>query len=504
MSSTGKIVSFNKNENSPPVQNKAVKFIGLTIVGLALFGLLFSSVFSGVNIFGRSELSFGRFGDKKIVYQYNNSFGQGVNNSMQEYEGQTDMTDEYYGFIRRMVWQQEFSNAALRAAMMYELEQAGYMPSSRAVDRRVVSTFQTDGRFDADQYKSLSAANKASLRDNLREQAVLETWYGDVLDSLYRSDASLDFLGTMKAEVKTYNYITLPFDSYPEDDVIQYGRDNIKLFQSMALSRITSKDETAAREVLDLYSERRQEIDAFAELAKEYSTDSYKEDGGVMGDTARHTLLEIIAEEDADAVFALAVGDTAGPFDTDYGWIIFHADGEAVDADPEASAEDIRAYMLRNEVGMIEDSLLARASELREKALSTGAFRRTAEADGLEVKTTEPFPFNFGGDALLGDSPEKSDDAQLTGTASSEEFWEGIAALKDVNDISAPIVLSNAIGLFSLASTETRETEDYWDRIVEYETATSLQADYEALVLAEDSKLFVDNFSETYNSIFNP
>ena len=84
--------------------NRVLKFIGLGIVGLAVLGLIFSSVFSGRS--GASnQLVFGTYGDRDIVYTYNNSFGQAVENAMSNYNTGVDQDNQFYTFIRYMAWQ---------------------------------------------------------------------------------------------------------------------------------------------------------------------------------------------------------------------------------------------------------------------------------------------------------------------------------------------------------------------------------------------------------------
>ena len=500
---SSKVVPF-KGEKKPPARGSVLKYIGLLIVGLAVVGLVFSSLFTGISGFGSGEWVFGRYGNKDIAYTYNNSFGLAVSNRMAEQDANNDQNGQLFGFIRRMVWQEEFSNAAVRTAIAYHLEESGYAPSSRAIDLQVIQSesFQSNGRFDENKYRETSAALKAAYRDSFREYIALNTWSEDALDSLYRSDAQLEFLDEMRATLRTYDYIALPFSGYPAEEVLEYARENAELFRILPVSRITVEDERIAEEVVGLFNERREEIDAFAALAQEYSTDSYKEEGGSMGPTAYHSLLETMSAEEVDTVFALASGEIAGPYNTEYGWVVFHADGNPTEVDFEAAVDDVRGYMLQNEVGMIEDSLLAKAAKLREAAVSSESFRDAMEAEGFEVSTTVPFPFNYGGDSLLGDSPEKTGDTLLSGTTSSEGFWSGIAPLEGLGEISQPIVLSEAIGLFSLASTETQEKSEYWNEAVSAQTNNSIAEEFQKIVLSEDSKYFVDRFSETYDKIF--
>ena len=133
---------------------------------------------------------------------------------------------------------------------------------------------------------------------------------------------------------------------------------------------------------MSLLEERRQEIQSFGEVAREYSEDAYKDEGGSMGSTEYHRLTELMSTTDVDTIFELEPGEIAGPFDTEYGWMIVKVDGEIEKSDPEDTVEDVRSYMLQNEVGIIEDSILARAELLRTIANSGESFRETMRTEG--------------------------------------------------------------------------------------------------------------------------
>ncbi len=501
MSSNKKVIPFKKGA-APREGSGFLKYTGLAIVALAVIGLLFSSLFSGISGFGSGDLVFGRYGDKSIVYNYNNSFGRSVISRMEE--GGNDQEGQYFDLLRRMIWQQEFSNAVVRTAIAYHLEEVGYVPSTQIVDLEIIrdSSFQTENRFDEEKYNNASASTKNNLRESLRENIALNTWTEDSILSLKRSDAQLDFLNSLKETVRSYDYIVLPYSDYPDEDVIAYAGENEQLFRTRPISRITVEDEETAREIVSLFNEKRQDIDAFATLAREYSTDSFGEEGGGMGSTEYYKILELISAENTDTVFALDVGEIGGPFESEYGWIVFHTDGEIKEADPEEIVDEVRSYMLRNEVGIIEDTLLARAERYRDKAISADSFQEAMSAEGIEVKSTEPFPFNYGGDVLLGNSPERTDDPALAGTTSSEDFWNNIVSLEQEGDITQPIVLSEAIGLFTLVKTETQERPETWNDTVDIELNNTVVEQFQSIILAEDSKLFDDNFSKTYDKIY--
>jgi len=499
MSSNNKFQS----EKKPGSQNSVLKYIGVFIVGLALVGLIFSSIFSGAGG-GSNQLVFGQYGNRDIVYRYDNSFGQAVETEMAKYRSSVDQENQFFSFVRFMAWQQAFNSIVVNTAISYHLDESGYDVSSRAVDRRIVEfgPFRTNGQFDENVYRNASATQKTAVREQFEEQLTLETWSQDVLDSQFRSSEQMAFLETMRSETRTYDFVSVPFTEYPDEDVIAYARENMKLFTRLPVSRISLSNEETADEVRQKIDERKQEINSFSELAVEYSEDAYKDDGGNMGPTDYYRLAEILGSENTDEVFSLGVGDVAGPYETDYGWLIVKVDGPAEESDPVERLDIVKSYMLQNEVGMIEDAIIARVERVRVEALAADSFREAAQNVGYEVATTPAFPINYGGDTLLGATPESSGDPELSGTASSEEFWSKVAPLKRIGAVSEPVVLGGSVAVFSLASTEEAEPLSYWDSLVEYELVRSRQEDFQAAILSADSELFDNNFSESYDRIF--
>jgi hypothetical protein len=337
----------------------------------------------------------------------------------------------------------------------------------------------------------------------MREQLILMNWGQDVLDSQYHSAAQRDFLWKMRADQGSYEYISIPFSDFPDVKVMEYAKTNSKLFSKIPVSRITVPDEKTAGEIITTYEGRKQELSAFAELAAELSKDAYAKDGGSMGPTDYYQLSELLGDENTEVVFAAGVGDVVGPFSTDYGWMIVKIDGKPAESNPADRIDDVRAYMVQNEAGLIEDTLIARADELRIKSLAEGSFTAAMEKEGFEVLTTSLFPVNFAADSLVGGNPETSGNEILSGISSSDDFWESIVPLDQIGSISKPVVLNGSVALFALASRQNdTEVLSYWDALVDYEVSRSRQTDFRAGIVNPESQLFKDNFRTAYESIF--
>lgn len=482
--------------------NFVLKAIGLGIVGLALIGLVFSSVFSrGSNT--ANEIVFGSYGDRDIVYTYNNFFGNAVGHSLDNYNLNVNQDDQFYSFVHRLAWQEAYNSVVYLTAIEYYLDQSGYQPSSRAVDRRIIehNRYKTDGEFDERLYRSISSEVKDNDRELAKNQLSMSIWTEDILDSQYHSKAQLNFLWNMASQENSYDYVIIPFSEFPEQKVIEYGQENSDLFSTLPLSQITVGSEEEAKDLIARYGEKGETPESFALLAQEFSQDSYAEEAGSMGETDFHLIDGLIDRENADGVYKLKEGEIAGPFESDYGWVIFRADGAVSPLNPIERVQDIRAYMMENELDIVEDAILERANELRADANNANSFLSTMLNEGFEVKKTHSFPINYGADSLLGGGPEDSDDANLNGTSSSDEFWKSIVGLTKVGAISQPVVLNNAVGIFVQTSSNSKEKDDFWEEKAKSEIERSRQNNFSAAILNE-STLFDNQFSSTYDQTF--
>lgn len=131
-----------------------------------------------------------------------------------------------------------------------------------------------------------------------------------------------------------------------EDEMKSYFDENKDSFdqpEQVKASHILVKDEKPANEVKKKLSDG----EKFAELAKEYSTDTAsKEDGGDLGYFSK----EDMVQEFSDAAFDLNVNEISEPVKTEYGYhVIKVIDKKAAqDANYENSKEEIKQLLLEN------------------------------------------------------------------------------------------------------------------------------------------------------------
>lgn len=131
-----------------------------------------------------------------------------------------------------------------------------------------------------------------------------------------------------------------------EDEMKSYFDENKDSFdqpEQVKASHILVKDEKTANEVKKKLSDG----EKFADLAKEYSTDTAsKEDGGNLGYFSK----EDMVQEFSDAAFNLKADAISNPVKTEYGYHIIKVTDkkEAQDANYENSKDEIKQLLLEN------------------------------------------------------------------------------------------------------------------------------------------------------------
>jgi foldase protein PrsA len=177
------------------------------------------------------------------------------------------------------------------------------------------------------------------------ELQTIQDSYGDeeaFNEALASSGASLD---SVKENIKTYlltEKLLKDRISISDDQIKEYfeaNKDSFAQAEQVEASHILVEDEETAEEVKDKLADGGD----FAELAKEYSTDtSNAESGGELGFFAKG---EMVAEFDEKA-FAMKTGEISEPVKTEFGYHIINitdkkAAKEAVLEDHKEEVKDI-------------------------------------------------------------------------------------------------------------------------------------------------------------------
>jgi len=181
------------------------------------------------------------------------------------------------------------------------------------------------------------------LNNSVKE---LETYYGgkEALDK-YLTEQGMDraqFEALLRDQMiisKLYEEITANV-TVTDEEVKKYFEENQSLFElsspEIRASHILVDTEEEARKILN---ELKNGAD-FAELAKKYSKDPSKENGGDLGFFGKN----VMVEEFEKAAFDLEVGEISEPVKTDYGYHII----KVTDKRTELTFDDVKDYIKSN------------------------------------------------------------------------------------------------------------------------------------------------------------
>ena len=451
------------------------------------------------------SLVFGKYGKTPISFAQGNYFSQQVESINSMYRDSLG-TNSNVDFLRQLIWRSAFNQTVVRTAMLDEIDSAGAGVSSKKIDRAIVTSgmFDTNGSFDEEAYMNTSGSRMKEIRASIEEDLRVQIYYEDTLYNLKRSDKELDFLLSMGSPEKNFSYALYPYSSYPADKVAEYGKENARLFTKMNLNRITVNG--SEKDAIDILS-KLESGSNFDEVARNMSQDSYAENGGSLGEIAYYNLLTYLNREQADEVFGLSNGSMSGIISTDSSYYIFQSAGNAVEINTENTdaIAAIRAYMEREEVGLIEDYLIGQAEALAIVAQSSNLSTSAAE-QGIETGETGFIAPAYGNiPFIINSAGNKTGDSLLSAAAYSDDFFEKAFALKTEGDVSEPVILDRSIVLFSLIG-----EQDGFEYPEEYKTYVKSQLGSELNQYKEsaiqsvflESEKLKDNFNTTFNRIF--
>jgi len=503
----------NKSKTSNNSFVKQHKNIGMMIGSIAIL-ILTIVAFIFVPAMSQSgtssnELVFGSYGNSDIEYVAGNYFARQIEYINNIYRDSDALSDNVE-YKRQLVWQTAFNQAVIQKAMEEKLKQSGVIITDSQIDKAMVERgpFQVDGVFSEELYKNTSSTAKYEMRKQFNEELLREQYLSDVMYGSYRSDNLIDFIANIGSEEKSFNYAVFSADSIDDSFYTTYASANMDKFSKVSLNRITifSSEEDAAKVHGKIVNNEL----SFKEAAIAESKDSYAAEGGNAGDLYYYELLaDLETEETANSVFSLGDDEMTDVITTSYGWVIYQMVNSKTMADlsSEDTINDIKVYMSSNEKGLIEDYLVSSATEFSNSIDEDSSFNSHAISMNVVSGTTDYFPVNYGNNRMIPGSISSASqqNSAFSSAAFDELFLERLFSLKEVGDISDPLVLGNNVIVAQLIGTQEstkipEESMAYYKYQVESEIAGYMQSDLQNLILGSEE--FENNFVMTYAQIF--
>ncbi len=430
-----------------PAKEKRSHGLGITIFSAVILVVIIVTFIGAPVVSKASEqpgVTFGSYDGVSIDFVQGNLFSQQVEQLNRFYE-QFNQGGTNVEFQRQLVWRQAFEQTALQIGLKREAELAGIVVTDSEIDRQLVghSAYLKDGKFNEELYRMTSAADRFRYRQETKTSLLVQQYAGDKTQGALIADSTKTFVAQMAYPQRKFSFVTFSDADFPQTAVTDYAEKNKALFRTIDLSRITvTSSEGDAQKV---QAEAVKGEKAFTDLAKTYSKDSLAESGGALSVRHYYELkAEIAKAEDLDKVFALAKGAISPVIKNDKSWTIYRVNAPAAEADL-VNADTlavVRAYLGRNERGLVEDNLEAQA-----KAFSEGAkadFASAAKKLSKAVGTSEWVSLNFGNHDLFPSMTESSQDLVFQGLASNEDFFKK-AFRMPVGQVSDPILASPSV-----------------------------------------------------------
>jgi len=347
-----------------------------------------------------------------------------------------------------------FESSIIDIAMQNEIEKIGYAPPQFLVDKELVKYYLDDlNMYSTEKYQKTPANTrsvyKKTVETSIFSNRFIEDLFGNTTTKkggLKMSSYELNFIKDMSKKVREYKYISFTYDDYPNEEIKKYGMEKSNLFDKYDFSALVYQTKEEAEEVLKALKEGTKSFDvALGELETKRLTD----DLGKLERSEGSDMALLFPDDQAlSKVTSLKVGEISEVMESsDVLYMIFRCDGEVkkADFDDDDVIKKVFNKMKSEDKGKIEEYLLAKSKEFREKSLATN-FEDEAKSAEKEIKESGGFALNYGSLNYF-PSIDASKDATLASASKNADFYKDLFSLKD-GEISNPHLLESSAFVF--------------------------------------------------------
>lgn len=475
----------------------------LIVLLICAFVFVLLPAFSGGSANQNEALVFGKYGKKEIKYEQNSDFTNFVQQyaqMFQQYGQNLDSSAYYY------IFNYAFDSSVMKYAYNDYVEKSKYVVSDAAVKRGMIPYFYDEnGKYSDKLYRQTSESDKLELKkqitsaltsqryfdDNFGSQD--ETFGGESLYGLKESDAELDFLDSYNANKRGFHMAVFSLSDYPDEEKLNYAKQNSAKFNSYDLSVITVEDKATADKVAKRIANG--EL-SFEDAITEYSEKLFSNTEGKLTNKLQYQIENILAaKDDLAKITDLEEGKVSEPVETTTGFSIFKANSAKTEPDFDSAdlLSTVSTYLTNYESTRIEDYFTAKATDFTTEVLNSDFDTACAKQNVTNVDIP-PFPLNYGSETIA--TSVDTSLPGLSGADTNENFLKTAFSLK-LNEVSSPIVMDGSIIVLQY-STEEKKSDDENSAITQienYDSSSSRQ------FIMESPKL-ENNFAQVYFSNF--
>ena len=263
-------------------------------------------------------------------------------------------------------------------------------------------------------------------------------------------------IAKMNAVRKGFKFVVFEVEDYPQEQSLNFAKENPSLFTEYNFSIISFESESKAKSVLKQLQQN--EITLF-DAVESFSNKNYSDNEGRFNYQYQYQIKPLLASDaDLEAVLSIAPNTYSPIVKTSNSFSIFFANEEpkAIDFTNEAIPEIVLSYLIQYEMGRIQDYFTGLANDFSLTA-SLNDFETAAEKYALPVNTLDPFALNYGNSELLYTVPKTEIEA-LANAEKNENFFKSVFALNE-GEVSSPILLSGDTFVFQCTESTNELTE---------------------------------------------
>ena len=481
----------SKQNGGKKHQKKSIGWI-IGVVVLILISVTFilpTTALSG----GNNSIEFGRYNGEKIELEYGNFFYNQISSLASQYP--MDASNSF------QIYYQAYYTTVFETALRQMAEQAGIRITDSMVNDAIIQSgyfSNEDGAFDSEVYKNASAVEKSAVRPQIEDVLPSQLVLSDI-SSVKTSKAESDFVASLNANTRAFEYITVGAATYPDTEAWTYAEENPAPFQTMDLSILTVATEDEANTILTSIQNGEK---TFESAVAESSTDSYKDAEGEMGRVMLNSLEgQLVDSTNATTIFSGAVGDVMGPFQTYSGYALYRINSETAAADLEEidNLNAVKNYIAAHDAETMNAYLETKADEVYQTALTN--WDDATAVYGVTVTEVGAAAPNPASSSMINGIALTDPDYRLANAAGSNEDFNKEIFTSEIGSVASPVQSGNAYII--VRSVESEGTSDlqssyltslYPSFFVPYVT----QSDLQSSVMTSEG--FEDNFLNTYFS----
>ena len=405
-------------------------------------------------------LVFGKWNGKPIEYVQDSFFVRQIQAISEQVHNQGQEVNQY---TRYQIMQSAFNSTVVRLAIFDELDKCGYKVPESLINKNLLKYYQDEnGKFSSKRYHDTPETLRATHHTTMAEEMAVQRYVDDVFGTqsgmygVKTGTKEIEFIKSMAGTERSFAYVSFPTASYPETELVAYGKANPKLFMKHNLSLITVDTEDNAKKIAARLAKK--EI-SFDDAVTTYSTRANTDAAGKLVKSYRTDLTALFTDaKDLDTVLALKPSDVSSIVKTEKSYSIVRCDAAPSEpdfADPTVISE-ISTYMNASERGKIEDYFVAKAKEFANAARSS-SFDKACASAGLEKKTTTPFGINYGNAKILAPIPVETN-AELSSAVKSDNFFKTAFSLA-TDAVSDPVILGDSVVVLKVIEEKAADSQ---------------------------------------------